>query len=139
MDPNLYHLDWARLFEVLVMIVVLSFLLERALSLLFESRIFVNKFAEKSLKEPIAAAVGIIVCVVWDFDAISIILFRDKTTIIGAVITGAIIAGGSKASVKLFRDILGFMSMAEAERQAKKLSKRAAGTAAKEGLEGVPK
>ena len=40
MDPNLFHLDWERLIEVLITIVVLAFFLERSLSLLFESRFF---------------------------------------------------------------------------------------------------
>jgi hypothetical protein len=118
MDPNLFHLDWERVFEVLVTIVIMSFLLERALAVLFETRLFVYKLAGKSCKELIALVVGVIVCLIWKFDAVSMIFLRDKVTIYGAVITGAIIAGGSKASVKLFRDVLGFMSSAEAKRQA---------------------
>jgi hypothetical protein len=38
MDPNLFHIDLERLFEVLMAIVVLSFFVERALSLLFGHR-----------------------------------------------------------------------------------------------------
>ncbi len=36
MDPNLFHIDWDRLFEVLLAIIVLAFFLERAPALLFE-------------------------------------------------------------------------------------------------------
>ena len=43
MDSNLFHIDRARLFEVLIPMVVLSFLVERALALFFESRFFINK------------------------------------------------------------------------------------------------
>ena len=32
MDPNLFFLDWERTFEVLISIIVLAFLLERALA-----------------------------------------------------------------------------------------------------------
>ena len=42
MDPNLFHLDWERVSEVLVAIVILAFLLERALAVLFESRFFIS-------------------------------------------------------------------------------------------------
>ena len=42
MDPNLFHLDWGRVFEVLVAIVIMAFLMERALAVLFESRIFIR-------------------------------------------------------------------------------------------------
>lgn len=118
MDPNLFHLDWERLIEVLFAVVILAFLLERALAILFESRVFINHMKGKSLKELIAFITGALVCWLWDFDALSMIFLKDKVTIYGTVITGAIVAGGSKASIKLFRDILGFKSTAEAARQA---------------------
>jgi len=169
MDPNLFHLDYSRLVEVLVTIVVFSFLIERGLSVIFESRFFIIiiegndieqrkivnpikikrrdysfyreysyktylklvapyvllKFARKvieafrgSLKETLAIAVSVICCFTWHFDAPTIILAsNDETTTLGTIITGAIIAGGSKASIKLFRDILGFMSSAEKKRR----------------------
>ena len=119
MDPNLFHLDGERLFEVLVAIVVLSFLLERALALLFETHCFVEKAQGKNLKELIAFVVAALVCVYWEFDAISMIFLKEKVTTYGMVITGAVVAGGSKASIKLFRDVLGFMSTAEKARLAR--------------------
>ena len=42
MDPNLFHLDWERTLEAVMGIVVLSFLVERACSLLFESRFWIR-------------------------------------------------------------------------------------------------
>jgi hypothetical protein len=123
MDPNLFHVDWERVFEVLVAIVILAFLLERALALLFETRWFVDHLQGKNLKEAIAFVVGIAVCLFWDFDAVSMIFLKENVTVGGAVITGAIVAGGSKASIKLFRDVLGFMSSAEDERQKRKRKK----------------
>jgi hypothetical protein len=113
MDPNLFFVDWERLFEVMVMIVVLSFFVERALSPLFESNFYINKFRGKSVKEVIAFALGALVCWHWDFDAFSILLTREKVTLLGAGLTGAIIAGGSKGSIKLFRDVFKFRSTAE--------------------------
>ncbi len=113
MDPNLFTLDWERLFEVLIGIVVLAFMLERALAPLFESRFFIKRFDKKSLKEPIAFLIGAIVCRIWDFDALSMIFLKGKTTLFGAVVTGAIVAGGSKASLKLFHDIFNVMSQAK--------------------------
>lgn len=38
MDPNLFHLDWERTFEVLLTIAVLAFFVERAFAPLFENR-----------------------------------------------------------------------------------------------------
>lgn len=148
MDPNLFHLDWTRVSEVLVAIIVLAFLLERALALLFESRFFLEVVQGKKpdtrktakggqansqdggakttsdcvqpctatrrfpSKELIAFVVAAAVCLIWDFDAVSMILLKERTTILGALVTGGIVAGGSKASVKLFRDVLGIKSTA---------------------------
>jgi hypothetical protein len=101
--------------EVLFTIVVLSFFVERALSVLFESRFFIKRLSKKSLKELIAFIVGAVLCWYWDFDAISILLVKEKMTVYGFILTGAIIAGGSKGSVKLFKDLLGVKSSAAAE------------------------
>jgi len=118
MDPNLFFVDWERLGEVLAIIVVLSFFVERALAPLFESRYYIRAAQGKSLKEVVAFFVGAVVCWYWDFDAFSVLLTREKTTLLGAVMTGAIIAGGSKASIKLFRDVLKLRSTSEAQRLA---------------------
>jgi hypothetical protein len=121
MDPNLFHIDYERLFEVLVAIVVVSMFVERSLSILFESRPFIEKFKNGATREIISFIVSVAVCIVWEFDAITILLVSNDTmTLPGMVVTGAIVAGGSKGSVKLFKDVLGFMSSAEKERQAKK-------------------
>ena len=115
MDPNLFHVDWERVIEVLSVIVILSFLLERALAPFFESRLFIGRFKERGLKEIIAVILGAIICIVWQFDAISVIVLKDEMTIFGEILTGAVIAGGSKASIKLFRDMMGFKSTAQDE------------------------
>jgi hypothetical protein len=117
MDPNLFHLDWERVFEVLVAIMVLSFLLERALSIVFEHRAYIAKFNNKGLKAPIAFIVALLVCLRWDFDAVSMVVLGDHTTRLGEVITAAVIAGGSKASIKLFHDVMNVKSTAEARRE----------------------
>ncbi|MCK4454613.1 hypothetical protein KAU51_04725 [Candidatus Parcubacteria bacterium] len=113
MDPNFFYIDWERLFEVLVAIVVLSFLMERALAPLFESQFYIKRFQGKSLKEIIAFIVGVLVCWFWEFDALSVLFLKETITFPGIVLTGAIVAGGSKASIKLFRDIMGFKSGSE--------------------------
>lgn len=123
MDPNYFFIDWERLGEVLITIIVFSFFLERALSPLFESRFFINRFKEKSLKELIAVSLGFLVCWIWKFDAMSFVFPGETTTIVGYFITGAIIAGGSKASVKLFKDLLGVRSTAQEMKDAQNETK----------------
>jgi hypothetical protein len=112
MDPNLFHLDWERVGEVLAAIVVLSFVLERGLAVLFESKFFIKRFEGRGLKEWLATIICVAVCVIWKFDAISMIILTDHTTVFGEIVTGAVIAGGSKASLKLFHDVLDVRSSA---------------------------
>jgi len=90
---------------------------ERALSLFFGSRFYIKKAESKGLKEIIAFILSTLICWRWQFDALSIMLVQEKMTIYGEIITGAVIAGGSKASIKLFHDILDVKSSAERERE----------------------
>jgi hypothetical protein len=109
-DPNLFHLDWERLFEVLAAIVVLAFVLERGLALIFEHRLYMDHVQGKGLKEFIAFAAALLVCWAWKFDTLSMILLREQTTLLGEAITAGVIAGGSKRAVTLFCDLLDIKS-----------------------------
>jgi hypothetical protein len=93
--------------EVLAAIAVLSFIVERALALVFESNVFVDRLGTKGVKEPIALALSLLVCWQWKIDLLSIVLHGEHTRFLGILITAAVVAGGSKASLKLFRDVLG--------------------------------
>lgn len=136
MDPNLFHLDWERVSEVLVAIVILAFILERALAVLFESRFFIKRWKEKSLKELIAFVVAVLACWYWDFDAVSMIFLKEKVTLLGMVITGGIVAGGSKGAIKLFRDVMGLKSTAQQEEEDKKKIETSQQTSGQSGKEG---
>lgn len=105
-DPNLFHLDWERTFEALTLVIILSFAVERFLALFFENRIYIERIDRPGLKEMIALAVSIAVCAIWRFDLLSVLILVEESRVLGYVITGGIIAGGSKASIKLFHDIL---------------------------------
>ncbi len=107
MDPNLFHLDWDRVFEVFAAIVVLSMFLERSLSVIFEHR-FYKKLSGKGLKAIIAFISSFLICKFWEFDAISIIFYKDQTVMWGYLLTAGVIAGGSKGSIKLFQDLMGW-------------------------------
>lgn len=121
MDPNLFSVDWPRLFEALSVLVLLSIIVERALSVVFESKYFLDLIKSKAApgwkmsREIIATGVSIATCAFWHFDLVSIVLVADQSSWAGYVITGAVIAGGSKGSIKLFREFLGFKSGAYKE------------------------
>ena len=73
---------------------------------------------KKGIKEFIAFIVSTGICFIWQFDAITIILqTKNEMTWYGMIITGAIIAGGSKGSVKLFKDLMGIRSTVDEVRQ----------------------
>ena len=72
------------------------------------------------IKEAGAFALALAVCLVWDFDAVSMVLLREHTHLAGKLITAAVIAGGSKASIALFHKLMNVRSNAEKERQALK-------------------
>lgn len=112
MDPNLFHLDWERTFEAVTTIVVLSFFVERALALIFENRRLMRVFDNSGMKEPIAFVVSTWLCWQLKFDALSIIILTDSMSAVGYAITGAVVAGGTKASIKFFHGMLGVYSNA---------------------------
>jgi hypothetical protein len=143
MDPNLFNIDYERLIEVLSGIVLLSLLVERSLALLFESKFFIElvepydvivkirekrgenltglsdkKKSFKGLKELITLIVSFFVVWLVHFDALTIIFASSETVrISGMIITAAIIAGGSKGSIALFQNWLGWMSDREKARK----------------------
>ncbi len=151
-----FAVDYDVLFDVLSLIVILSFFIERALAVFFESGFFINwcdppfKAAENAaqdgppnsgtdgdgaapappvppalakrkkggIKELIAIVLSITVVACYEFDALAIIMKDDCcTSKLGYFITGLIIAGGSKGSIKLFKDVLDFKSDAERRRK----------------------
>lgn len=118
MDPALFRIDWEVLFEALMTLIVLSFLVERALAVLFEHRIFVQRLEQKGIKEILALFVSYAVVQGVEFDIFAIVFHLEHPSKWGYVMTAAIIAGGSKASVKLFQDILGIKSKALQEKAA---------------------
>src|SRR5690606_14911310 len=70
-------------------------------------------------KELLAFIVSSSVCIVWNFDAVSMIVLAERTSWFGCIITGAIIAGSSRASIRLFRDWLGIKSTARRDYEAR--------------------
>lgn len=107
MDPSTFLLDWDRVFEALAAIVVLSMFVERSLALVFEHRWY-DKMHGKGMKSITAFVVSFFVCKYWEFDAVSIIFSREHTVMWGYFLTAGVISGGSKGSMKLFQDVMGW-------------------------------
>lgn len=87
-----------RVVELLFTLVTLGVVLERALSLLFESRFFIKRFSGKSLKEVFAFAAAMMICWFWRFDVIKVFLEKEFESISGTILTAAAICGFAKVS-----------------------------------------
>ena len=105
-------MHFVQILEVLGQVLLLSILLERAFSVLFESHYYITKLASWRIKEFIAFGASLYVCHFWQLDLISVITAKEAPNIGGIVITAAVMTGFTKASTKLFRDVLAFRSQA---------------------------
>ena len=119
-DPSQFALAWDSVFETLTVVILFAFFVERVLSTIFESPWFINLrsnwFNEKSSIKPNSAiVVSIILAVIYKIDIWAITVGWASPSYFGCILTGFVIAGGSKASIKLFRDILGVKSNAYKE------------------------
>ena len=117
-DPNAFAVPWAVIFEALALVIVLAFVLERCLALVFESKFFIH-FSQNQeakpvpkgdYKAPIAFVLAVLTCLLYQIDIVAALMSHSHPSVFGAVISGGLVAGGSKASIKLFRDILGVYS-----------------------------
>lgn len=118
MDPMLFRIDWDVLAEVMATIIVLSFFIERALAIVFEYRPFVVRFDKKGYKEPVALIAAFSMVAWLKFDALAILFKLDTNSGWGYLVTAAIIAGGSKASIALFQDLMNAKASVLKEREA---------------------
>jgi hypothetical protein len=117
MDPLLFGMSADVVGEVLGTIVVLSLLIERALSPILEWRPVLEKIDSKGIKEPVAILASLLVVYFYKFDALAILFKEEHQSWLGYIVTAGIIAGGSKGSIKLFRDFLGWKSEAQKEKE----------------------
>ena len=117
MDPVQFRIDWEVLAEVLVTLTVLAFLVERALSIVFENKLFVNsKLDENGIKEILAFFAALLVVRYVHLDALAVIFKMEAPRWPGMIVTAAVVAGGSKASLKLFQDVMNLKSSARRQK-----------------------
>lgn len=109
------QIDTSAIFDSFMLLTILAVLIERSLALVFEQK-YVEKFLKnKALKEIIAFSACFFVCKLWEIDVISLMTSSQGTKTIGFVLTAAAIAGGSKASIKLFQDVIGINKISKQE------------------------
>ena len=125
-DPSQYVLPWDTVFESLTLVILLAFVVERVLAQFFETPRFIaylerlekeDKFSPKPL---FASVISIILTVIYKIDILAILVGLPQVSVVGCIVTGLLVAGGSKASIKLFRDFLDVKSNAYREAETRK-------------------
>lgn len=125
-------MSWDAFSQSMLLLILASFVIERSLAVIFETRGYIQRFGmNKHLKPMIAIVYGMVFLAVFDINVAEVI--RQSGTVespsVGYVwssgpsgitrnlliimISGIFIAGGSKASLKLFRDVWGIRSKDE--------------------------
>ncbi len=107
MNPNLIPVDYTKVGEVIGLVVLLAFMVERSLAFIFESDLY-ERFdkVHPAVKEVVALAFALVICYWADFDAFSAIL-AQKSNLFSTFLTGLLVAGGSKGAIKLVQGYLG--------------------------------
>ena len=104
--------EFEPLLAALATLVILSMILERALSVVFEWGGWRDWIRAKHLRAPIALATAYWMCVWGQFDvsaaASSKVNGYQDYFSFGTLVTAAVVAGGSKGAVLLFQGVLGF-------------------------------
>lgn len=116
-------MDFSQFTEAILKLIFTAFLVERSLSLFFEQRWFIQKTKSRpNIRSFIALFYSMLFVYATDLNIVYFIerdsltgdeLERCIKSIILLFITAAFVAGGSKASLKLFRDVMKIRSMDE--------------------------
>ena len=126
-------MTWDAFSQSIMLVIFASFVVERSLAVIFETRYYIRRFAEtKGLKPTVAIVYAVIFVIAVDINLAKILRLREESTDFGydwtgaswqsleniliAVATGLLVAGGSKASLKLFKDVWNIKSTSEALR-----------------------
>ena len=102
------QVDMQRIGQVLLMLAVLAVAFETALTPIFNWRIFARHFEGKGVKTPLTVFVAIVLLWAYDIDIFKeIVVSIDKgstaqTSLMGRVLTGLLVAGGSDAVFRIF-------------------------------------
>ena len=112
-----------NLSAVLIVVVFVAMILERALSVLFEWRIWRKYCGSMALRTPVAFAVAAVIVVNLELNIFHFLflgidgetagapeaLFRtERGNLLQLLVSAAIVAGGSKGAMRLFQGVLGF-------------------------------
>ena len=103
---NLASIDGDHTWKILYLITVLAFMIERALAVIFEHRIWLRWFERfKGTKELVTLFVAYKIVAWAHFDALALLMDRPSVGK-SQFLTALIVAGGSKGAIKLMQEYL---------------------------------
>ena len=101
MQPDFFEADYTQLTEAIFVVVLLSFIIERVLAVVFEHALYKKYLDGKGLSAPISVALSFLVCRSFHFDLLAV-MFKDQAAgLLGTILTAMLISGGSKGTMQL--------------------------------------
>jgi hypothetical protein len=119
-------IQWGQYLNTLLYLIVCAFLLERALAVIFETQFYIDTFANwQDAKPSVAIVFAIIFAAVLDVNLYSLLDvgksseydWSNERDWFVLLFSGLFLAGGSKPSIKLFKDLWNIQSSAERNRK----------------------
>lgn len=121
--------------QAMLLLIFASFVVERSLAVVYETDVYISRFGDKKYLKP-TIAILYAAAFVWivDINLVELINLGAKKpdadigyhwnslsinvmNVLIILVTGVFVAGGSKASLKLFRDVMNIKSSAETRRE----------------------
>lgn len=124
-------MNWEPIVNELIKVVLLAFMVERGLAVIFDMERVEPALARKDLKPVIAMVVSVALCYGLKIDVIGKLASQGAALSgslewLGYGLTGLVVAGGSAGAVKLFQDVLGFRRSVRDETKQADQAKRSA-------------
>jgi hypothetical protein len=101
MQPDFFEADYTQLTEAIFVVILLSFIIERVLSVIFEHELYKKYLDGKGLSAAIAVVLSFFVCRQFHFDLPAIMFKTPETSFLGILLTAMLISGGSKGTMQL--------------------------------------
>ena len=124
-------MQWSHFDDALLYLILCSFVVERALAVLYETEFYIRNFSYyENVKPGFAIIFATIFAGFLDVNLYELLSdgksasydWSDPRNLVVVTFTGLFLAGGSKPSMKLFRDVMGIQSSAEKHRRNEAIS-----------------
>lgn len=127
-------MSWEAFSQAMLLLIFASFLVERSLAVLYESDLYIKRYGASTFLKPVIAVLYSTAFVAtvdinlmtlvnpmpdaeYGFDWVNRSNWEWARNVLIILLTAVFVAGGSKASLKLFKDVMNIKSAAEARRE----------------------